>query len=155
LKLSLQANGIDAALIIVQANSPDRLLVKNWTYGNASNLDDPKYQWKLILNNADGVGGMVPPPTSYGDMINGDGMRGQNNTNPSEKAFTSHVIVRIDDSNVNLPYLDPSYGMTYKNEAEFESKALDGYYKQDPDSSSGPENFVVRKSLNANNIREW
>ncbi|HEV7766062.1 MAG TPA: hypothetical protein VGQ76_13745, partial [Thermoanaerobaculia bacterium] len=44
---------------------------------------------------------------------------------PSQKAHVNHAIVYVRTTDM---YYDPSYGLTYTDPADFETKALDGYY---------------------------
>ena len=74
---------------------------------------------------------MVPPntPPTYGDMQSGEGKPGQNSLTPSEKVFAVHFILYVDPSIAGSaePYFDPSYGVTYADQADFESTAVAGY----------------------------
>lgn len=47
---------------------------------------------------------------------------GQHSETPAEKYFTNDGIVKVGDR-----YLDPSYGVEYSDEADFEAKAIAGY----------------------------
>ncbi len=75
-------------------------------------------------------------------MTNKETLHGQNTTPPAEKVFIRHWIVKVqvNDGNeeINNNYYDPSYGVTYINEADFESKAVEGYLQE----------FVIDAELN-------
>lgn len=68
--------------------------------------------------------GMVPafPNNIYGDLTSQPTLAGQNTRPPSEKVFGQHFIVQH-----GTTFYDPSYGSTYSNETNFESKAVAGY----------------------------
>jgi hypothetical protein len=72
-------------------------------------------------------GDMVPPPAGgFGDLTNVSGSPGQGTPTPSEKVFLFHFIVKVDANlfGVGGAYFDPSYGVTYASEADFEAKAI-------------------------------
>lgn len=45
---------------------------------------------------------------------------------------------------VNLPYYDPSYGLTYQDEEEFDSEAMFGYFSDFAKGDDPPEWWVRR-----------
>jgi hypothetical protein len=122
------------------------MLVNNWSldqvpsYSSGSPLypNGALYQYALITGSADY---MVQSPffgygnSFYGDLTNDQGVSGQGlqsaadpQNTPSEKIFSGHFIVRMDDSirNGMGPLFDPSYGVTYAGAADFETH-LAGY----------------------------
>ena len=112
------------------------MLVKEWTAQSAGTTLDQNYPYRLTLILGDGGPdriGMVPaPPTQiFGELKSEAGAPGQNTAPPSEKAFGSHYIVKIDSTLVPFgqpgPYFDPSYGLFYTSEFDFEIKSIWGY----------------------------
>ena len=108
-------------------------MVKNWGTTVAPYNPYPGYSWVLNLYgdwNGSYFGGMVPAGTSFGDMTNGTGEPGQNSTTPSEKVFGAHYFISV-AANVapanQGPYFDPSYGVWYANQTDFQNKAV-AYY---------------------------
>jgi len=111
------------------------------------------FKYKLVLNQAaiDGHDLMAPPSTiqqcstvngaqqclpKYGDLVSKATLPGQNSAPPSEKMFGSHFIVKVLPPPPGQPpvvdpsadqYFDPSYGVTYTDQFNFETKAVDGY----------------------------
>jgi hypothetical protein len=135
-------NGIPITLVAVQPTDDGGFLVKNWTYSATSFPGAPDgYEHKYISPGA-GFNEMtpVPPGGLYGDMQSDTGVAGQNSPTPSQKFHVDHAIVLFGGK-----YYDPSYGLEYANEEEFETKALDGYvsgFMGDP-----ARNYRVRKSM--------
>lgn len=93
----------------------------------------------------------------YGDLVSKNTLAGQNSRPPSEKMFGSHYIVKVLPPDPSQPpvvpldedqYFDPSYGVTYKNQDDFEDKAVDGYALR-----IGQTNiFIVKKSTGLKKI---
>jgi hypothetical protein len=76
--------------------------------------------------------------TKYGDFTNKLGIDGQNmkaadGKVPTEKVFDNHVIVKpvvhCNGTPIPMGYYDPSYGVKYSNESDFESSALTAYVR--------------------------
>jgi hypothetical protein len=78
---------------------------------------------------------------------------------PAEKVFGNHVIVEIQKSflpqkYIDTPYFDPSYGVTYHNEADFEERAVYGYANpSDEPEEPGIIKYKVREVPVPNNIK--
>jgi hypothetical protein len=103
------------------------MVVKNWGFGETgSDPGNEPWQYKFVV----GVGGeMVPPPAgAFGDLSNASGTNGQNTSTPVEKVFAFHFIVQV--PTISNLFYDPSYGVTYLSESDFESTALAGYASQ-------------------------
>jgi hypothetical protein len=60
--------------------------------------------------------------TQYGNWISTEGASGQNTITPYVKVFGGHAIAKYGEV-----YYDPSYGVTYANEQDFEDQAIVGY----------------------------
>lgn len=58
----------------------------------------------------------------YGNWISDTGILGQNTGTPYVKVFGGHAIAQYGST-----YYDPSYGVTYVSEQDFENKSIDGY----------------------------
>jgi hypothetical protein len=126
------------------------MVVKNWTFSSSPTYpNSADFKWVMSFNPAALAAGdnMVPAQSNgvYGDLINQSTLYGQNTSPPSEKVFGFHFIVKKTGV-AGGPYFDPSYGVTYSNAADFESKAIDGYLK-----NIGGE-FRVRKPGGGTNI---
>jgi hypothetical protein len=150
---SLAMNGIGSSFVTVSTiELGSNMIVKDWVFGTPSYPAEPTYQWQLLVNTPDP---MVPakPGNQYGDLTSLNTLPGQNTMPPSEKLFGSHYIVKIDPSlapSGEGPYFDPSYGVWYLDNADFEAKAIDGYFKaieNDP-----PGQYHVRKKGGGVNI---
>jgi hypothetical protein len=147
------------------------MLIKKWTVkGKPSFLEkETKYQWKLQLykrtNNPE-LGSMISPGTGsfmpgnrYGDFVNKTGLPGQNIVTPSEKFFEEHQLVKITESlptGLN-PYFDPSYGVTFQNQLDFETNAVYGYgygeLGEEDEKEKDKLNFKIRKAKGLDNIQ--
>jgi hypothetical protein len=112
------------------------MVVKSWTFSSTPSFPAaPAYKWKMVFNPAAILASdlMVPPQPGgvFGDLTNLSTLPGQNTAPPSEKVFARHFIVKY-TGGTSGPYFDPSYGVTYTNAADFESKAIDGYGRSFP-----------------------
>jgi hypothetical protein len=151
---ALALNGLDAYPVVVRtilATDPrdpytDGMLVKNWslsttpTYAGLAAVGP--YKW--LFETASGSWEMaVPPdvnPGPYGDITSNGGVPGQNSSTPSQKAHVNHAILRVQNR-----FLDPSYGLEYTSEADFETKALDGYFTTTVPPAAAPAKLLARK----------
>jgi hypothetical protein len=121
------ANGVAAEWVDIETDNKTigtTFIVKDWTTLSAS-YTDPNYKYKLTLvAEADGRTGMVASGqgTDYGDLRKEPTLHGQNTAPPSEAWFRWHFIVKFGGQ-----YYDPSYGVTYADADDFESKAVWGY----------------------------
>lgn len=106
--VAVNAGGDDAELLMI---------IKNWDPVPA---DNTPLHLKLPTGGSDYScsGGNV----QYGDMTSLAGLPGQNTPTPYIKIFGSHAIAKYGNN-----YFDPSYGTTYQNEQDFETKAIAGY----------------------------
>jgi hypothetical protein len=131
---ALAVNGIQSAVAQVAPSSSietsPAFLVNNWS-APSSNQTGP---WTLCLNNGDF---MVPaqPGGVYCNLTSLPTLPGQNTQPPSEKVFNVHFIVKpavapsLNLGYLTLPnYVDPSYGVTYAGPADFQNKAVFGYF---------------------------
>jgi len=139
----LSVNRIPHSLIgisLIDPSSAGKMLIKNWELKEGVMPEAGKeYPYQLLLFPKDSTdktkGKMTSPLTGeseseYGDFINLEGIAGQNMKTPSEKVFSSHIIVQIDPKALPPkwePYFDPSYGVTYENEEDFAKDAVYGY----------------------------
>jgi len=129
---SLAADGIASDRVWVRATGAgDSFLVKNWTYGTASYTNTPPYNWKLALPTAAYTMAPIPSGGVYGDLTSLATLHGQNTAPPSEKLFGNHRVARV-----GAVYYDPSYGVTYSDAADFQSKAVAGFAHDYGDSTS-------------------
>jgi hypothetical protein len=127
----LKVNQIPHVVVAVEPNAVNNngytyMLIKEWFYSKVETYAAPKAKWQLRLEN----GTMVPKLDSYGDLTSLPGISGQNTPTPSEKVFTNHAIIEIQDI-AGDKYFDPSYGKTYENKFDFEKDAVSGYARGD------------------------
>ncbi|MFA5780111.1 MAG: hypothetical protein WC947_08225 [Elusimicrobiota bacterium] len=121
---TMSDQGIDHTndLIYFEAIETDGFLIKNWSFdagtgisGNTDypylNIPDPpykrdtEYKWKFAeVKDQIGISGQGP------------------NANPAS-LFTNHKMTKFDGK-----YYDPSYGVTYNTNEEFEDGAIDAYF---------------------------
>ena len=75
-------------------------------------------------------------PATYCDYISQTGIPGQNTETPSEKVFTQHFVIMYTKMGQNCMmsacYYDPSYGVTFLNEAGFQTGAVFGFVQRLP-----------------------
>ncbi len=147
---TLGVNGISSDFVSINSKDGTKMIVKDWTFAGAGTFPaQPDFKWKLVLNVGDY---MVPPMPGnvYGDLTSLNSLAGQNTAPPSEKVFDSHFIVKVATAiSGGDPYFDPSYGVTYASDANFEAKALNGYAS---DFSDGPGIYRARKTGGAVNV---
>ena len=62
---------------------------------------------------------------TFGDATSLATLKGQNMSPPVEKVFNNHVFVKVGFGKGD-PYYDPSYGVSYKDEATFQKDAIAG-----------------------------
>jgi DNA-binding beta-propeller fold protein YncE len=127
---ALAVNGIQGLKTSITAADGTAFLVKDWTYGTGSSPNTPPYYWRetFATTSAGGCCEMVPLSLVSGDLTSLSTLNGQNSAPPSEKLFGSHYIVKAPAGlNVGGPYFDPSYGVTYQNNCDFETKAVAFY----------------------------
>jgi hypothetical protein len=138
---SLAINNLTDKFVEVKTKDDSLFMVKNWSAKKQSFPEENRFEFYLTYEG--GVDyGMVPPPKSYGDLVNEVGLPGQNTPTPSEKVFPDHFI--NDLSSVSGlkgdRYYDPSYGVTFKDADDFERKAVYGYaYASEEDESADKE----------------
>jgi hypothetical protein len=143
------------------------MVIKNW---DASAPSEPSNQspwlYHLVLNVGDL---MMPPLSSYGDLINQAGIPGQGEPPPGtplEKVFIAHFIVQVvgatagcTDYNTlaHSQLFDPSYGVTYSpagftytTQEGFELQAVYGYAARIPlygDGSDHPNDWHLFRPI--------
>jgi hypothetical protein len=121
------------------------MLVNSWSFSNSPKYtDNAPWEYNFTPVVESGGFGMVPLPSNsvFGDLTSGPGIPGQNSATPSEKLFGRHFVVKAPANlNVGGPYFDPSYGVTYSDKCDFESKAIAGY----ADRIAGTNAFYVEK----------
>jgi hypothetical protein len=102
------------------------MLVFNWNY-NGSGSNTAPFAWSMDFPTSL-LGEMQPEPTGgvYAEVTNVAGIPGQNIPTPQEKVFGNHVFVKTTGI-AGGPYFDPSYGVFYADEADFETKAIKGW----------------------------
>jgi hypothetical protein len=159
---ALALNGLDAYLVLVRtkrATSPgaaytDGMLVKNWTFSTTPSYpglpttthpDADKFKWEFKVSpTAPFLWEMAASPNvnpgPYGDITSEVGEAGQNSTTPSQKAHVNHAIIKVENR-----WLDSSYGLEYSSEANFEAKALDGYFTIDVPAAAAPAKALARE----------
>jgi len=148
---TLWVNGIASNCIKVSSFSGyEGILINNWEPMIDKHPSPPnkKHKWKFRFSKG---ASMYPPlPFNvYGNLGNSIGIAGQNVETPVEKAFDKHFIVKILDTYImmpNLPYYDPSYGLTYQNEEEFDKKVVFGYFSDFAEEEDDPPEWWVRRS---------
>jgi hypothetical protein len=126
---SLAVNGIIGSQTSITTVDGSLFLVKDWNYGAPSSPSTPPYYWRETFPLENGnCCGMVPVSLVSGDLTSLSTLYGQNTAPPSEKLFARHFIVEAPAGlSVGGPYFDPSYGVTYQNNCDFENKAVAGY----------------------------
>ncbi|MDR1480875.1 MAG: hypothetical protein LBJ00_18275 [Planctomycetaceae bacterium] len=122
-------NGIQCQRCTVKAKETLQLLgmlIKEWDGGTKP--EPAILHADFVVNNY--VGEMVPSLTPgsnvYGQLISLPAIPGQSSgsNSPSEKVFAVHYIVKyVSDSSTK--YLDPSYGVEYTGEQNFQDNAVD------------------------------
>jgi hypothetical protein len=127
---ALAVNGIHADRYEVSALDPDEnLLIRNFIFWAPSYPSSNPVRWFLSTDEMV----PVPPGDLYGDLQTVDGAAGQNSSRPSEKGFVRHYIVKVrpvpGEGYTPTEFYDPSYGLIYADEADFESQAIEGYYE--------------------------
>jgi hypothetical protein len=135
---ALKVNGIGATGTVsagLQRAEPVgalHMLVLKWVYNGAGSNPVP-FKWNMDFPSTF-VGEMqLPlPPTGgvYGEVTNDTGIPGQNMATPQEKVFSNHVFVYTTGI-TGGPYFDPSYGVAYTGETDFETQAIKGWTTQD------------------------
>jgi hypothetical protein len=60
-------------------------------------------------------------PSNYGDITSLSGHAGQNSPTPSQKIWGDHEFLQYTDNSL---YYDPSYGVIYTSELDFQTKSL-------------------------------
>jgi len=121
---SLKSNGItrnDNYVIFRRTSLSEGLIVKNWTFtgsGTSGNTGYPYYG----IPDSNFIGG-----TAYNwkwtEVHDNAGISGQNVSNPAS-FFNNHQVILVDGT-----YYDPSYGITYTTDADFQANAIDGFYR--------------------------
>jgi hypothetical protein len=104
---------------------PAQFLVRNWT--PVASLTQPTFSAKppfvyaFVTFDLATQNSLSPAKAGrrYGDLVNGDGAAGENNSDPKEKIFSNHAIVRVDGK-----YYDSSYGLEYTNAADFQQQSI-------------------------------
>lgn len=161
LESSFAMNGIHSYW--TQINASDRttsnevkMVIKNWDINAPTySSETSPYKYKLEMNSTGDYMYGTPPntarTTNFGDLSYANGKPGQGynlfGQNPVEKIFDFHFIVCLPTSNIapNVltgpiacsNFFDPSYGVTYASQVDFESKAVAGYaMKLSPDTSA-------------------
>jgi hypothetical protein len=157
---ALALNGLDARLVLVRtklATTPnqaytDGMLVKNWTFGNNPSYPSlpvtpaypfaDKFKWDFKTSSGWWEMAVSPDvnPGTYGDMESTAGAPGVNSDTPSQKAHVNHGIITVGSR-----FYDSSYGLEYASEAEFETKALDGYFTVDIPPAAAPAKMLARE----------
>jgi hypothetical protein len=144
---ALAVNGIPSTFTVVQPNDNSQMLVNNWEgFNGPGSLPSTPFNWELVLpieNYVQPEPGMVPLSSVSGDLTSGTGAAGQNSPTPAEKVFGLHFIVQAAGG-----YYDPSYGVTYTSECDFENH-LAGYAFPISQSASNVT-FEVRKASGCN-----
>ncbi len=145
---TLWVNGIASGCVNVfpPPENYEGMLIHNWEPLIDKHPNAPQgYRWKFRFSKG---ASMFPPIllNVYGNLTSVDGLAGQNVAMPIEKAFLDHFIVKISGTQMaNLPYYDPSYGITYQDEEEFDREAVFGYFS-DFAKEDDPAQWWVRRA---------
>jgi len=62
------------------------------------------------------------PPNKYGDLVPGEPLPAQGNSNPQQQ-FPNHAVIEYGGD-----YYDPSYGISAGTQGDYEDAAIDGLY---------------------------
>jgi hypothetical protein len=116
----LHVNGITTAvptsvdLLSSSSSSYNAFFVKSWSSSGSTG----NYYNSTAFSGAN-WNEMSSWPGTYNQLTSGTGIPGQNTATPSEKFWGDHAIVRYGST-----WYDPSYGVTYNSEADFQTKAI-------------------------------
>lgn len=122
---------------LAQANDVD-MVIKNWTL-HAPSFPGEEYPYHLCWD-----GGAITN-RRYCDLTSVDGVRGQNNETPSSKIFRKHYVLTSSEAGGLLGYLDPSYGISFQFEGNFQLIAIEGYARTV--SSPGGDRYGFRPAI--------
>jgi hypothetical protein len=121
---SIAANGAVGSFVGAESFTREGFIVRDWLLSTNPASGVPTHPYLLTLVNEPDSPGMVPAPTNrvFGALTKQPTLHGQNTAPPSEEYFGRHFVVGYGGL-----YYDPSYGVTYTDAADFESKAIAGY----------------------------
>lgn len=133
----LASQGITSTLILVTPNKPlENMLISNWNFGG-QNVSYPDGGYTYGWRNTTNLGSF------YNDheytfnvayvVTDQDGVAGQNTDNPLSAFGLHYIVYYVYEDPVNpfldfQQYYDPSYGLTYESELDFETRAVAGYF---------------------------
>lgn len=123
---ALKLNGVEAYFIYARSLISFGFVVRDWIFNPPSTPDF----WKFLYAGEEYDMVPVPPGGVYGEMVNEISLYGQNSIPPSQKLFIMHRFIGYNNSLGNTVYLDPSYGVVYTGEADFQTY-LDGFWDYD------------------------
>lgn len=143
---ALALNGIIGFQTTARAIDRNGFVVKNWgidgtTYHGPGVTHPHQFRVYFVDNRHTSVCPHPVPrkckePDEWGDLVHESGVAGQNTPTPAEKIFNNHQFVKLNTPGLPDRYFDPSYGLTYHDERDFEQKAIKGYYKPRPQSGN-------------------
>jgi hypothetical protein len=145
---SLRINNLTVEYAAVQTKDNSRFMIDNWDFEKQSFPKEDRFQFYLT-DEGGGEHGMVPHPSSYGDLVNKPGLPGQNTQTPSEKVFRKHYIVDLSSVSglKGHRYYDPSYGITFKDADHFEREVVFGYAYKGDRTDSGDISYQVQQVI--------
>jgi hypothetical protein len=121
---AIALNGSSSSHVTAQSIRHSFFLVKNWRFAAPAMLGNWRFQFGgFSFDMAD------PVRVVFGELTNRPTIAGQNSAPvaPSQKVFSNHQFVRCIDAAGTATYYDPSYGVTYADEADFQAKAVAGF----------------------------
>ena len=124
------------------------MLVFNWNYDVTGSNPSP-FEWSMNFPSTPPEMQPEPPGGDYGEVTNANGKPGQNMPTPKEKVFGVHFFVRTTGISGDR-YFDPSYGVRYANQSDFENDAIKGWAIQD--GMDPPNRLRVRETGSGSSI---
>lgn len=147
LKDALKVNGVVTDFIYVRSLHNWGIVVRDWTFNTPSTPGE----WKFLYAGETYDMVPVPPGSLYGEMLNDQiTLSGQWSIPPSQKLFDLHRFIGYDNPLGNTIYLDPSYGVVYTGEADFQTY-LAGFWDFDG-SENGRYRLKVTKPTATLNV---
>ena len=143
---TLAINGITSTRTAATAINSWLIMVNNWSKLGVGKEDpkncdmtSPCKGSTFQVTAGSYINEMVPAPGAdkkdYCNFHNDPGLKGQNSaTAPSEKVFPDHAFVKYDNGECVSSdcYYNPSYGVTYRNEKNFQAKAVYSFLHKKP-----------------------
>lgn len=123
MRMAIELNGVAAPIknVTVNLDNPDELeapmymLIQNWKFKDGKGFGNSK----IIFENIRYDLNQNKANTEHGDLLNLEGIAGQNEATPFSKVFANYYILKYDNT-----FYDPSYGVTYDSPDDFEQNVF-------------------------------